>query len=243
VIPCARIQTSSRFERSSTLLHERGGRAVEAAAVAQVAGHYLAAEQALERALALARRAQDKRMERLILGASAQIAVSGPMPVEDAIRLIEGHLELARKRGYSQWEAECDERLAVLWVMRCQLAKARAMLAEGTALRENLALPRAFVSRATVEKLAGDPAAAEHAYRAALRFFEKQGNLAFVATIAAEVAYVLHTQGRDEEALQLTKESENEAASHDAEAQTLWRRARARVLAGRGALDEAQRLS
>lgn len=38
----------------------------------------------------------------------------------------------------AHWEANCDELLAVLWAMRGQFVKARAMLAEGRALREDL---------------------------------------------------------------------------------------------------------
>ncbi len=170
------------------------------------------------------------------------MAVLGPTPVEDAIPLVEGHLELARRRGYRQWEAECNERLAVLWAMRRQFVKARAMLADGRAIRENLGVPGALVSMGAVETLAGDFAAAERAYRPALRLFEEQGNAGFVASLAADLAYILQSDGRDEEALQLTKESENHASTDDVDAQVSWRGARARVLADRGALDEAERL-
>jgi len=206
-------------------------------------GHHRRADEALERALAFARRSQDKRMERLMLGTLAQIAVSGPTSVDDAIHLVEGHRDEARTRRYPQWEAECDERLAVLWAMRGGFVEARDMLARARALREDLGVGGGFVSSAVVEKLAGDLAAAERAYRSALSFLEEHGNVGAQATVAAELAYVLQMQSRDEEALQLTEQSDEEAATEDVEAQVLWRRARARVLCHRGAVDEAQRLA
>jgi DNA-binding SARP family transcriptional activator len=241
----ARHEAERAIEACTSLGHDAG--LVKAwrllAILERDRGHYRAAEQALERALEYARRLQDKRMERAVLGVLAQIAVFGPTPVEDAIRLVEDHLKLAKTRGYFQWQAECNERLAVLWAMRRQFVKARELLAEGRALRENVGVPGGLVSTALVETLAGDPAAAERAYRPALRLFEEQGNRGFVATIAAELAHVLHVQGRDDEVLELAEQSEKEAGPDDVQAQTLWRRARAKVVADRGALDEAERLA
>jgi tetratricopeptide (TPR) repeat protein len=241
----ARREAERAIEACTSLGHEDG--LVKAwrllAIVERDRGQHRAAELALERALAFANRLRDKRMERAVLGVLAQVAVFGPTPVADAIRLVEDHLKLARTRGYFQWQAECNERLAVLWAMRRQFGKARALLAEGSTLRENLGVPGGLVSTALVERLAGDPAAAGHAYRLALEFFEEQGNVGFVPTIAAELAHVLHVQGRDEEALQLAEQSRKEAVSDDVEAQTLWRRARAKVVANRGAPDEAECLA
>jgi DNA-binding SARP family transcriptional activator len=208
-------------------------------------GHNRAAAEALERALPYARRSHDERAERRILGLLAYSAVLGPMPVADAIRLLEGHQELARARGFSHWEANCDELLAVLWAMRGQFGKARAMLAEARALREDLGVRGAgwASAAAVVERLAGDPGAAERASRAAYRVYEEQGSVAFASATAAELAYVLQAQNRDDEALQLTERSEEEMAAGDVIGQTFWRRARARVLARRGAFDEAERLA
>jgi tetratricopeptide (TPR) repeat protein len=67
--------------------------------------------------------------------------------------------------------------------------------------------------------------------------------VAFASTLAARLALVLHAQNRDDEALQFAQRSLEGAASDHVEAQTLWRRARARVIARRGALDEALRLA
>jgi hypothetical protein len=87
-------------------------------------GHNRAAEKALDRALGYARRSQDRRAESAILGMLAHVAVFGPMPVADAIPLLEGHLQLAKAGGARRWEAQCDGLLAVLWAMRGQFVKA-----------------------------------------------------------------------------------------------------------------------
>jgi DNA-binding SARP family transcriptional activator len=210
-----------------------------------------AAGQALERALMHARRSQDPRVERLILGVVGFLAVRGSMHVDDAIPLLELHQELARARGYSLWEADCDEDLAVLWAMRGEFRKAYGLLDDARTLNEYLGNPVASaqgnrsgaVHSGAVRRLAGDLAAAECDYRNAERFYEEQGNLASGATVAAELAHVLHDQSRDNEAFELTETSEAKAPSFDAEAQALWRGARAKVLACRGQPDEAEQLA
>jgi DNA-binding SARP family transcriptional activator/tetratricopeptide (TPR) repeat protein len=209
-------------------------------------GHHAAGEQALKHALAYASRHEDARMERLILGVLAQIAVSGPTPTVDAIRLVEGQLEFARTRGYPQWEAECNERLAVLWAMRHEFDKAWRMLADSRALRESRLGWESGIelrSRAHVATLAGDLAAAEPAYRAAQRSFAGRGNVWMAAAVAVELAHILVAQSRDPEALRITEQSVNELPAWDVAGQTLWRQARAKVLANSGALDEAERLA
>jgi DNA-binding SARP family transcriptional activator len=205
-----------------------------------------AAGRALQRALVHARKAQDSRGERLILGVVGFLAVWGPMYVEDAIALLEGQQQLARANGYSLWEADCGEGLAVLWAMRGEFDKAYGLIAKARALREYLGGAVQWARggfTGAVKRLAGDLAAAERDYRRAERFYEEQGNLAFGATVAAELAHVLHDQNRDDEAFELTETCEAKAPSFDAEAQALLRGARAKVLACRGAPDEAEQLA
>ncbi len=60
---------------------------------------------------------------------------------------------------------------------------------------------------------------------------------------AAWLARVLVELGRNDEALELTRESEELAGEDDITAQVPWRRARAKVLARRGASEEAERIA
>jgi tetratricopeptide (TPR) repeat protein len=208
-------------------------------------GHSGAAEEALERALTYARRAHDDREERRILVDLGFIAVYGPTSAEDAIRFLEGSLELARARGHRHWQAITYESLAILSAMRCEFTRARRFLADGRMLRDDLGVSSAgpALSTAVVEKLAGEMAAAEAAYRSARRLYREHGNVGLESSLTAELAAVLLEQGRDDEALRLTEFSERNAALADVHAQTRWRGVRGRVLADRGLLEDGLRLA
>jgi tetratricopeptide (TPR) repeat protein len=204
-------------------------------------GHARAGEEALEHALTYARRTRDEQAERRILVDLGFIAVYGPTSTANAIRLLEKSLELALARGRRHWQAITQESVAILWAMRAEFVRARRFLADARMLRDDLGLSDAgsAVATAVVEKLAGEMAAAEAAYRSALRLYGEQGNLGFESTLAAELAAVLAERGRDDEALRLTELAERNAAADDVHAQTRWRGVRGRVLAGRGLLEDA----
>jgi tetratricopeptide (TPR) repeat protein len=208
-------------------------------------GQVQAAEEALGRALSYARRAQDERAERQILVDLGFIAVYGPTSAEDAIQFLEQSLELARARGHRHWQAITSESLALLSAMRGEFTRARGFLAKGRMLRDDLGVSGAGPALATavVEKLAGELAAAEAAYRSALRLYREHGNVGFESSLAADLAAVLLEQGRNDEALRLTGFSERHAAADDVHAQTRWRGIRGRVLAGRGLLEDGLRLA
>ncbi len=61
--------------------------------------------------------------------------------------------------------------------------------------------------------------------------------------IAALLAQVVYEQGRPDEAEQISRTAEGIAAVDDVEAQALWRSVRAKVLAGRDRVEEAERLA
>ena len=81
--------------------------------------------------------------------------------------------------------------------------------------------------------LAGDLAAAEGRLRAGYLALEEMGDRAFRPTTAAHLAQALYAQGRDEDAAPLTQISEELAARDDLLTQVVWRRVRAKVIAGR----------
>jgi DNA-binding SARP family transcriptional activator len=207
-------------------------------------GHSRAAEEAFERALSYARRAEDERAERQILVDLGFIAVYGPTSAEDAIEFLEQSLELARARGRRHWQAITSESLAILSAMRGEFTRARQLLADGRMLRDDLGVSGAGPALATavVEKLAGELAVAEAAYRSLLQLYGEHGNVGLESSLAADLAAVLLEQGRNDEALRLTEFSERHAAADDVHAQTRWRGVRGRVLAGRGLLEDGLRL-
>jgi len=62
-------------------------------------------------------------------------------------------------------------------------------------------------------------------------------------TTAAFLAEVLYRQGRDDEALAMTEQSEEIAAADDVATQYLWRSVRAKLVARRGSFAEAEALA
>jgi ATP/maltotriose-dependent transcriptional regulator MalT len=95
-----------------------------------------------------------------------------------------------------------------------------------------------------VELLADAPAAAEHDLRLACESLERVGEDGFLASVAPLLVDALIMQGRDEEAFALTERWRPELLTvpEDVDAQVGWRRVRAKLLARRGELDEAERL-
>src|SRR5262249_61912007 len=65
----------------------------------------------------------------------------------------------------------------------------------------------------------------------------------WLATDVAILAEAVHRQSRDDEAEGLTRISEGSADGEDAYSQALWRSVRAKVLAARGELGDAERLA
>jgi ATP/maltotriose-dependent transcriptional regulator MalT len=69
------------------------------------------------------------------------------------------------------------------------------------------------------------------------------GEKALLADTAAMLADVVYERGRADEAWALTTEAQDAAAADDLSAQIVWRTVRGRLLARRGEIDEAKRIS
>jgi ATP/maltotriose-dependent transcriptional regulator MalT len=95
------------------------------------------------------------------------------------------------------------------------------------------------VIAAGIEILADDYEAAERELRWAYKTLEEMGDKGVRAPIAAYLADVLYAQGRDEEAETFASTADELAAADDLVAHVLLRSVRAKVLAGRGELDDA----
>ena len=91
--------------------------------------------------------------------------------------------------------------------------------------------------------LAGDFTAAEERLRGGYEAYELAGENGLRSTTAALLARALLAQSRHEEAEQFTLESEELAEPDDVLTHIVWRGVRARILAARGELDDAERLA
>jgi ATP/maltotriose-dependent transcriptional regulator MalT len=135
----------------------------------------------------------------------------------------------------------------VAYAMQGRFEEARALVRQSAEILEDLGLKlrAAFVSDAAgfVETLAGDHAAAERELRAGYDTIEPFGERAYLSTVSALLAHAIYEQGRYEDADMFCSLAEEAGADDDITTQVLWRGAKAKVLAGRGELDEALRLA
>ena len=97
--------------------------------------------------------------------------------------------------------------------------------------------------RGWVEVLAGQPAAAEPELRKGADRLREIGESSWFSTVAGILAEALYRQGRDEEAEEFARASEEAAGIDDAYAQGLLRSIRARVLSRRGEAERAVELA
>jgi tetratricopeptide (TPR) repeat protein len=91
--------------------------------------------------------------------------------------------------------------------------------------------------------LASDPNAAELELRPGYDALRRFGEKSHFSSVSALLARTLYAQGRYDEAYELTRESEEAARPNDIHSHILWRGTRAKVLARRGALDDAETLA
>lgn len=98
-----------------------------------------------------------------------------------------------------------------------------------------------FIGRA--ELTGGDPAEAEGPLREGVAVLEAAGEKGWLSTTAAVLAEVLWRQGKGEEAERYALLSDQWATHDDWASQWQWRAARAKVLADRDQLSEAETLA
>jgi class 3 adenylate cyclase/tetratricopeptide (TPR) repeat protein len=202
------------------------------------------AEDAWQVAVEHAQLAEDDEGQADALCWIASSAFCGPMRVDDGIARCEAIR--AELRGNARAEAFVLQPLAGLWAMRQEFATAWALLARAASILTELGLTILTATgyyEAFVALLADDPIAAEVSARNGYRWLQESGENALRADTVVMLARALYAQGRLDEALDLTREAEAEADPHDLSPQFGWRAVRAAILARRGAVDEARRLS
>jgi class 3 adenylate cyclase/tetratricopeptide (TPR) repeat protein len=204
------------------------------------------AEHAWRKAAAHAHRAGDRRDELESLAWVPIMICAGPAHTDVGLRQCDEVLELVSgdnkaMAGVCTAQAMFLAGLGRFDEARSLMAQAKSLLGE-PALTVWLAGPVAQFA-GWIELLAGEPAAAERELRFGhdtLREIGDQGWLSTVDAILAEAAY---QQLRDDEAEELTNESEAAAGAEDVYSQAAWRSVRAKVLGRRGDRRAAMRLA
>src|SRR5262245_14836795 len=216
---------------------EAKAHSVHALALARL-GRGGACEAALDRALAAARRAGDRRQSNAVLASAPLAALWGPSPVTRASgRCLDVVRVLRITQGAPAVEAVALRCQGVLEALRGRTEAARRMLASSRRMVEELGITQrlleADVFAGLVELLEGDAAAAERALRAAYDGLREHGLGIDAAQAAALLGRALLALGRADEAEALSHESES-LAGDDLKAAIAWRGVRAEALARRG---------
>jgi predicted ATPase/class 3 adenylate cyclase len=200
-----------------------------------------AATEAWEQAAGHASRVGDEHARAEILTWIASSLWIGPTPVAEGIVRCEQILRDVR--GHLEAEALTLRHLGSLHAMNGRYDLGRSLLATSNAVFDDLGLTlNAATSQneAVMELSAGDPAAAEASLRAGFDALERMGEKAFLSTTAAFLARAVFAQSRIDEADELARLSAGLTAPGDLLTQLLWRGVRARILATRGQLGEAE---
>ncbi len=210
-------------------------------------GKVAACEAALDRALAAARRAGDRRRANTVLALAPLAALWGPSPVTRASgRCLDVVRVLRITQGAPAVEAVALSCQGVLEALRGRTDAARRMIASARKMVEELGITQrlleADVFAARIDLLDGDAASAERGLRAAYEGMRERGLGIDAARAAALLARALLALDRAAEAEVVTRESE-QLAGDDLQAAIAWRGARAEALARRGETVEAVALA
>jgi class 3 adenylate cyclase/tetratricopeptide (TPR) repeat protein len=210
-----------------------------------IAGRFTLASDGVARSIAHARLAGDDRLvarNGLMLAINA---LNGPLPVPQAI----AECEQLLSAGLGDRQVECNVMcaLAQLKAMNGELDAARLLYRRSRALLRDLGqgvyAASTGIDLARVELHGGDLALAEREVQADCDFLGAKGETYFLSTMAALLARIARDQGRDDEALALTRTAEQATAADDMESQALWRMVRAPILARAGELQQAEELA
>jgi predicted ATPase/class 3 adenylate cyclase len=200
---------------------------------------------AVERAVHHAQLAGDARQEARNASAYLVAALHGPTPVDEVV----ARCELLLNRGLANREAEAFvlRSLAQLSAMQGDFERARELYTRARELLQDLGLAVFVASTSlhsgSVELLAADPAAAERELQRGSEALTNLGEKYILPVVTSLLAQAVFAQGRADEAAEISRVAEELAAKDDVEAQAGWRTVRAKVLAGAGAHDDAERLA
>ena len=214
--------------------------------VGVMSAHFGHAEEAWERAAAYASRAGVRRDELENLAWIPLVLWAGPTPVEQGRRRC---VELLERSGGDKKAASSALMAQAAFeslggnaeIARVLIGRARTLLEE-VALSVWLAGPLAQFA-GWVELMSGDEARAERELRWGYEKLHEIGEAGWLSTVAAILAESVYAQGREAEAEELTRESEESAGAEDAYSHVLLRGVRAKILARRGSAPGAVQLA
>jgi class 3 adenylate cyclase len=204
------------------------------------------AEEAWERAAAYAARAGVRRDELESLAWIPLVMWAGPTPVEQGLRRCFELLE--RSGGDKKATSSALMAQAAFEAMSGHAQEARDLIGRARSLLEEVALTVWLAGPLTqfagwIELLSGEPVRAERELRWGYEKLHEIGESSWLSTVAAILAESVYAQDREQEAEELTLQSEESAGAEDAYSHALSRSVRARILARRGTADAALRLA
>jgi class 3 adenylate cyclase/tetratricopeptide (TPR) repeat protein len=212
------------------------------------AGHAAAAYHDFERAARLADEVGDRAEEAESLQYAFSCMHRGPMPADEALaRYDELHTRTERnlrlELGYLDSRAHLEAMQSHFDVARELVSRAKALAEEHG--QSSLLYTHIRPAAAYVEQLAGNIVEAEQELREACEAAERIGETGFLSSLSPVLVDLVLMLGRDEEAWELTERwrPDRMTVPEDVDAQAGWRRVRAKALARRGELAEADRLA
>jgi class 3 adenylate cyclase len=204
----------------------------------QMRSQFGPAEEASERALAHARKAEDRHEEARIMDGLCTSLLYGPAPAAQAIDRCEEML--AWSRGSRVMEANIGISLAGLKGMRGEFEEARALAATARHTYRELGVRLAIAGLTQVsgplELLAGELEAAEQELREGLEIIEPVGSVGYQAALLADV---LLRRGILDEAERFASLAQAQSSDDNIAAQVVWRGVRARLEADPHLAEEA----
>jgi class 3 adenylate cyclase/tetratricopeptide (TPR) repeat protein len=197
----------------------------------------------LERALLHARAAGDRAQELDTIHSILNVLFNGPTPVEAVRARIDALSEQAPTAR--RLDVSAVRFRAELEAMQGHFDAARSSIGEAKALARELGLETLLISSVqqaagVIELLADEPASAEQELRASCEGLQRIGDWGHFVTSAARLTDALIAQGRGVEAEPMVALAFENVVEEDAEAQVGLRRVRAKLLAERGDVDQAE---
>ncbi|MGE5272509.1 MAG: AAA family ATPase [Verrucomicrobiota bacterium] len=194
-----------------------------------------------EEAVNHARRAGDERFAQFMTNLQGTGYLYGPFPVEEGLRWFDAH----EARLSPMPTLLSQHGMLLAFAGRLEDAREFVRAAEARTRELGQRMMEGHMGEAWwyVEMHGGDPEAAERALRVSCALFEEVGERGWLSTQAAELGHTLCTLGRHEEAEKWAARSRDLGASDDVITQMLWRQVMAKILAQRGALDEAEQFA
>jgi DNA-binding SARP family transcriptional activator/tetratricopeptide (TPR) repeat protein len=194
--------------------------------------------EASERALLHVRRAGDRFEETEIVTWLSVALGLGPTPASRAVQRCKQLL--AETAGDPVLEATLLGVLGCLEAMQNRLSEARQFFDEGRHIMDELG---EVIWIYWLWALLADPVSGERELRWATELLERIGEKSHYSSTAAVLARATYSQGRYDEAEELSRAAAAASRPNDVHGQIAWRSTQAKLLAHRGELDAAEELA